>query len=141
MGEEHASIEELENLKTSFEGITQQYEALKVATEEAEKEIVLLQNDKSTLIEKNLSLENQLKCKESHIEKLLTAAKSKESPSLAREVNQFRQSTVFVEPQQLMTSPIQKELDNVKLQLMKTKAENEQMCNKTNDYGENYNQL
>jgi len=75
------SIEELENLKTSFEGITQQYEVLKVATEEAEKEIVLLQNDKSTLIEKNLSLENQLKCKESHIEKLLTAAKSKESPS------------------------------------------------------------
>jgi len=123
------SIEELESLKTSFEGITQQYEVLKVATEEAEKEIVLLQNDKSTLIERNLSLENQLKSKESYIEKLLMAAKSKESPSLATEVDQFRQSTVFVEQQQLMTSPIQKEL---KLQLMKTKAENEQMCSETN---------
>jgi len=119
------SIEELESLKTSSEDITQQYEVLKVATEEAEKEIVLLQNDKSTLIEKHTSLEKQLKSKESHIEELLEAAKNKnELPGLVT-VNQFPS-------QKLIPSQIQKELDNVKLQLIKTKAENEQMRNETN---------
>ncbi|XP_065906922.1 testis-specific gene 10 protein-like isoform X2 [Dysidea avara] len=126
------SIEELEGLKTSYESLTQQYEVLKVANEEAEKEIVLLQNDKSTLVEEISSLEKQLKCKESEIEELSKAAENKKPSGLATEVDQFRRSTGFVEPQHLLAGPNQKELDNVKLQLAKTKTENEQMCNETN---------
>ena len=125
------SIEQLEDMETSLQATTQQNAVLKVANEEAEREIMLLNNDKSTIT----ALEEQSKTKE----KELTAA----NESLSRELTEVNAKLVSVseENQRLHQSlsvelhsqkqshrSLYNELSNIKLQLTKTTAEKEMLC-------------
>lgn len=130
------SIEQLEDMETSLQVTTQENAVLKVANEEAEREIMLLNNDKSTIT----ALEVQSKTKE--IE--LTAA----NESLNRELTEVKAKLVGVseENQRLHQSlsgtqkqwslpqqSLYNELNNIKLQLTKTTAEKEMMCKMYNE--------
>lgn len=114
------SIEKLEDLETSLQTATQENMVLKVANEEAEKEIMLLRNDKSSFSEERETAN-----------KGLTEIKTKLN-SMVADSQQLQQSA-FVELQhsrKQCSTPQQSlyhELNNVKLQLTDMRAENKRM--------------
>jgi len=127
------AIQKTEDMETSFQIATQENTVLKVAHEEAEKEIMHLNHDKSMFGQQIASLEEQLKVRETAIETVhreLTEVKAK-LISVVKENQQLQQS-IAVEmrsPKQhsLPQQSLCNELDNVKLQLTKAKTENEKI--------------
>ena len=131
------SIEQLEDMETSLQSTTQEIAVLKVANEEAEREIMLLNNDKSTFDQKLVSLEEQSKIKENDLiatnetlnrelmevrAKLANTSEENQKlhQSLSVDLCSLRQSSI---PQQ----SFQNEINNLKLQLTKVRSEYEKM--------------
>ena len=143
------SIEQLEDMEASLQTTTQEYAVLKVVNEEAEKEIMLLNNDKSVFDYKMASLGEQSEIKEKeltaaneNLTRELTEVKAK-LDSVSEENQRLHQSlSVELHSQKQWSMPQQSlynELNNIKLQLSKARAENEKVhkmydesLNKTN---------
>lgn len=131
------AIEEIEDMETSLQTAAQENIVLKVANEEAEKEVMLLNNDKSMFTQKVALLQEQLRIKEKDIlatnesaNRELTEVNAKLVSALER--NHQLQQTASAESHSekqwsLSQQSLYNELNNIKLQLTKTKAENEKV--------------
>ena len=126
------SIEQLEGMETSLQSTAQEIVVLKVANEEAEREIMLLNNDKSSFDQKLVSLEEQSKVKENELiatNETLNRELMEVRARLANtsEENQRLHQSLSVEYRSVPQQSFYNEVKNLKLQLSKTRAEKEKI--------------
>ena len=135
------SIKQLEDMETSLQAATQENAVLKVANEEAEREIMLLNNDKSTFaaLEQSKTKDKELAAANESLSRELTEVKAK-MVSVSEENQQLHQSlSVELHSQKQSQRSLYNELNNIKLQLTKATAEKDMLrkmydesLNKTN---------
>ena len=129
------SIEKLEDMETSLQATTQENAVLKVANEEAEREIMLLNNDKSTITaseKQSKTKERELIAANESLTRELTEVNAK-LVSVSEENQRLHQSlSVELHSQQSQRSSYN-ELSNIKLQFTKTTAEKEMLRKKCDE--------